>query len=189
MKIITLMGSPKRKGNTATVLGWFEQLVAPAHQVERVNIVDLDIRGCTGCHACQKVMDRPGCVQKDDAPALIERLLAADAVVYATPLYCWDFTAQMKALIDRHFCLSKWQGSRVARALLSGKRMALLVTCADPVENNADLIQVMFDRIVAVAGGVMVGKYMVPDCSTPDKLGEAARAVAAQMARDLAVCS
>jgi hypothetical protein len=61
----------------------------------------------------------------------------------------------------------------------------LLVTCADPVENNADLIQVMFDRFVEVGGGVMVGKYMVPDCSAPDKLGEVAQQAAAQMAQDV----
>jgi multimeric flavodoxin WrbA len=55
--------------------------------------------------------DRPGCVQKDDAFSVFERMMAADALIYSSPLYCWDFPAQMKALIDRHFCLVTGYGT------------------------------------------------------------------------------
>ena len=61
MKIITILGSPRRQGNTATVLSMFESLVAAQHQVDRVDLVDYDVRGCLGCGACQKVLDEPGC--------------------------------------------------------------------------------------------------------------------------------
>ena len=102
MRIATILGSPRRKGNTATVLGLFEERVTPEHQVERIDIIDHPIRGCLGCQVCQRVVDRPGCRQKDDAVAIFERLLVADAIVYATPLYAWSFSSQLKALSEPH---------------------------------------------------------------------------------------
>ncbi len=62
------------------------------------------------------------------------RIISADAVVYASPLYSFDLTAQMKPLVDRSFYLSN-------TLLLAGKRVALLITCGGQEEGNADLVQ------------------------------------------------
>jgi multimeric flavodoxin WrbA len=185
MKILTILGSPRKHGNTATVLKQFEDLVAPVHQVERINITDYTINGCLGCNACQGNIDEPGCVQKDDAIAIFNRMLAADAIIYATPLYAWSFSAQMKALIDRHYCLVKWGDYQIAHSLVTGKQVALLVTCAGPVEDNADLIQEMFDRAMAHVRCQVIGKYVVPYCTTPDELGDEGAKVAREMATDI----
>lgn len=185
MKVTTILGSPKRKGNTAKVLGLFEELVAQEHEVDRINIADFEVRGCLGCGACQKVTDEPGCVQKDDAVALFERMLGSDAVIYASPLYCWNFPSQMKAFIDRHFCLVTGYGGPDYKSLIEGKRTALLVTCSGPVENNADLIQETFDRFSNYARCDAVGKYIVPFCTTPDSLGDEAKVAAKKMAGDI----
>ena len=48
MKITTILGSPRKQGNTAAVLNHFEALVTPAHPVERVNLVDYSVKGCRG---------------------------------------------------------------------------------------------------------------------------------------------
>lgn len=53
MKILTILGSPKKHGNTATVLKRFEELISPLHQVERINLRDYTIHGCLGCNVCQ----------------------------------------------------------------------------------------------------------------------------------------
>lgn len=185
MKIATVLGSPRKHGNTAAVLERFESLAGATHQIDRINITDHAVKGCLGCDACFKVMDRPGCVQRDDADVLFERLLAADVIVYATPLYSWSFAAQMKALIDRHYCLVKWADGCVINALFKGKRAALLVTCGDAAENNADLIQEIFDREMRYLGGEVVGKYIVPHCTTPDRLGEKAERTAREMCGDI----
>jgi len=185
MKIMTIMGSPRKHGNTAAVLQQFERLAGQAHQIDRANITDCTVHGCLGCGVCQKVPDIPGCTQHDDAVGLFERMLAADVVVYATPLYSWDFTAQMKALVDRHYCLTKWGDEAQPQALLAGKRVALLVTCAGPVEENADLIQIAFDRAMEYAGCQVIGKYIVPNCTTPDELGDKAQNTARQMQADI----
>ena len=112
---------------------------------------------------------------------------AADAIVYATPLYAWSFPAQMKALIDRHYCTTKWGADGVVASLFEGKRTALLVTCGDAVENNADLIQVQFDRIMDAGHCRVAGRYVVPHCNRPERLGAEAAHVAQAMAADIAL--
>jgi multimeric flavodoxin WrbA len=187
MRVATILGSPKKHGNTAAVLELFEGLLAGrGHEVDRVHVVDYDVNGCLGCNACQKVRHAPGCVQRDDAAGIFERLIASDAVVYATPLYTYGFTSQMKALIDRECCLVTGYGSPDYVSLLGGKRTALLVTCGGPVEGNADLIQEAFEREGAFQQWEIVGKYVVPSCGAPEVLGDRAADTAARMFRDVA---
>ncbi len=186
MKIVTVLGSPRKKGNTATALGWFEEIATgQGHEVHRIHVADSDVKGCLGCHSCEKVIDSPGCVQKDDAAAIFDRMMQADAVVYASPLFCWGFASQMKALIDRHFCLVKNYFTPEHSSFLDGKATALLVTCAGPVKNNADLIQMLFDRVNRFAKCRVVGKYVIPFCRTPDLLDDRARDTVKKMAKNI----
>jgi multimeric flavodoxin WrbA len=186
MRILTILGSPKKHGNTADVLGRFEALVAPRHEVEHINLADGALHGCLGCNACQRVADKPGCVQKDATASIIERVLAADLVVYATPLYAWSFSAQMKALLDREYCLAKVSENHTTHSLLSGKHAALLVTCSGPKEDNADLVQTAFERQMVYSQCKSVGKYVVPFRAAPQMFdGDKVEAVAQQMARDV----
>jgi len=185
MNILTILGSPRKKGNTAGALDMVEQELSGIHQVERLAITSVKVNGCLGCEACQKVADRPGCVQKDDAVAVFERMMASDAVIYSSPLYCWDFSAQMKALIDRHFCLVTGYGTVNHRSLIAEKPAALLVTCGGPVKGNADVIQTLFDRVCKYGKARAVNKTVIPFCTTPDALGEDARAAARKLAGDI----
>jgi len=186
MEVTTVLGSPRKEGNTAKVLDLFEELMAQqGHEIDRINVVDYEVKGCLGCQTCRKVRYDPGCKQQDDAVGLFERIIASDAVVYATPLYTYGFTAQMKALIDRQYCLVTGYGSPEYTSLLRGKRTALLVTCGGPVEGNADLIQEAFEREGQYQQWNIVGKYVVPFCTTPDALGDKAMETAKQMTRDI----
>lgn len=186
MKVTTVLGSPREKGNTATVLDLFEKLmVQQGHKVDRINIMDYEVNGCLGCETCRKVRHEPRCRQQDDAVRIFERIIASEAVVYATPLYTYGFTAQMKALIDRQYCLVTGYGSPEYTSLLKGKRTALLVTCGGPIEGNADLIQEAFEREGQYQQWNIVGKYVVPFCTTPDALGDKAMETAKQMTRDI----
>jgi multimeric flavodoxin WrbA len=83
-----------------------KQLLSQGHEFDRINITDYHINGCLGCYACMQNKDAAGCVQKDDTEQVLMRIISADAVVYASPLYSFDLTAQMKPLVDRSFCLS-----------------------------------------------------------------------------------
>ena len=83
MKIVVLSGSPRKGANT----------------VEVVRVASKKIAGCLGCQYC--FAHEGTCVQKDDMTDVIESLKGADMVVFASPIYWFDITAQEKAAIDR----------------------------------------------------------------------------------------
>jgi len=185
MKLMTIAGSPRKKGQTAQVLGYLEDLLSDRLEMETVRIASRRVNGCLGCNACKKTLDKPGCIQEDDAVALLERLWAADLVLYASPLYCWGFTAQIKAFMDRHYCMVKGYGTSDYHSLLKGKPIALLVTCAGPIENNADLIQEMFARFSSYCQCKVVGKFIVPFSTDPQTFPARAMETAKAMAADI----
>ncbi len=182
MKIVTILGSPKKKGNTATALSLFEERIAKDHEVERIHITKYKVGGCLGCYTCLENKDEPGCVQKDDALLIFDKMIQADAIVYASPLYCWSFTAQMKPLIDRHVCLVSDYGTPEHDSLISGKPTALLVTCAGPIEANCDAIQHIFTGLSDYTRTAPKGNFILPFCTTPDAIGDEGGALAANLA-------
>ena len=107
MLVLGLQGSPRKKGNTAKVLENIESLLGNRHEVERIDIISQDVRGCLGCTKCQGSLNEPACAQKDDVPILLEKLLNADVIIYGTPLYGHSYSAQMKAFLDRHVAFFK----------------------------------------------------------------------------------
>ena len=127
--------------------------------------------------------DEPGCVQKDDAVAIFEKMIEADAIVYASPLYCWSFTSQIKPLIDRHFCLVKNDGTSDHQSLISGKPAALLVTCAGPIEGNCDAIQGIFAGLTDYLQFTGKGNFILPFCTTPDAIGDEGAELAGSLAK------
>lgn len=187
MKVLSLLGSARKKGNTATVLGWVEnELRASGHQIERIELVGKKINGCLGCGKCRQFPDKLGCVQDDDAGPILERVLAADAVIYASPLYFWGFSAQMKALIDRGYCLVTEYGKPGHTSLVEGQRQALLVTAADAYKNNAELIVTAFHRIVSYAKATLAGELVVGHCTKPEAIAPEVRDQAAKLAARIA---
>lgn len=167
MKVTTILGSPNKKGKTSAVLALAEEkLIAQGHEIDRIDVTNYQINGCLGCYSCMRNSDAAGCVQKDDADKVLNRITAADAVIYASPLYCFDLTAQMKPLIDRTFCLTN-------TALLNGKWVAALITCAGPEEDNADLVKEFFRRSFdGEHGGLfktkLAGEFIVPFSNSTD---------------------
>lgn len=183
MKIVAILGSPKQNGNTGTVLSMFEEKVGGNHDVERIHITKFIVGGCLGCYKCQEKKNEPGCVQKDDAPAIFDKMIQADAIIYATPLYCWSFSAQIKPLIDRHVCLVSGFETPDHHSLISGKPTALLVTCAGPVEGNCDAIQGIYTGISQYTLTQPKGSFILPGCTTPDAIGDEGAELAEKLAK------
>ncbi len=186
MKIIVISGSPRKKGNTAKVLSMFEDKVKENHETEIISISRYNIGGCLGCYKCQKNKDEPGCVQKDDALVIFDKLIRADAIVYASPLYCWSFTSQIKPLIDRHFCLVRGYGTPDHATFLSGKPAALLVTCMGPIEGNCDAVQSIFNGFCEYVKLAPKGNYILPFCTAPDEIGADGEELAENLAKAIA---
>ena len=102
MNVLILMGSPRIHGNTAELCKpVISELEALGAGVRYVTLEDKNIAPCKACYACQDVAGEYGCVQKDDMANVIESLQDADMVVFASPIYWFDITAQEKAAIDR----------------------------------------------------------------------------------------
>ncbi len=101
MKIVILMGSPNQNGSTSLIVNQFKKgATEVGHQVEIIDVAHLNIHPCFGCVACG--YEGP-CVQKDDIEKIKEKILSCDMLVFATPLYYYGMTAQLKIVVDR-FC-------------------------------------------------------------------------------------
>ncbi|MCP4644041.1 MAG: NAD(P)H-dependent oxidoreductase [bacterium] len=186
MKVFAVQGSPRKDGNTATVLGWMEdELTEDGHEIDHVDIADCRVSGWSEGVDCQDVTDGPGSAIDDDANDLFERMIAADIVVLASPLYCWGFSAQLKALLDRSVCLCKNCDEDGPQYLLNGKPMALVATAAGPEEGNMDLIQETFRRLVEYQHARVAGQFMVARCMKADHLSDDKQALARAFARSL----
>lgn len=99
-KVLIISSSPRRGGNTDRLCDEFMRGVAETGcVVEKVFLRDKTIHFCTGCGTCS-LRGKP-CPQKDDAAEVIEKMVAADVIVLATPVYFYAMSAQMKMLIDR----------------------------------------------------------------------------------------
>lgn len=185
MKIMTILGSPKKMGNTASALAMFEKLVTDGHEVDRVNIADMNFTGCQGCYSCQQNPDEPSCIISDDASDVYRRLVDCDAIVYAAPLYMWGFPSGIHGFMERHLSLVTGYGTPSYTSLVKGKRAALLMTCGGPVENNADLVQGVFERFVSYAQAENAGAFIVAGATTPDEIEAKAEGVVAELAKAL----
>lgn len=101
MKIIVLQGSPNKKGSTSILIDEFTKgATESGHEVEVIDVCHADIHPCIGCVSCGY---EGACVQKDDVDAIRRKILDADMLVFATPLYYYGMSAQLKIMIDR-FC-------------------------------------------------------------------------------------
>ncbi len=100
MKKVIVISTSLRPGSNSHALA--EQFAkgaeAAGHQVELVSLRGKEIKFCIGCLSCQKT---GACVIKDDVPAIMEGVLNADVVCWATPIYYYEMSGQMKTLIDR----------------------------------------------------------------------------------------
>jgi len=97
--VLGISGSPHRHGNTEILLDRFlEGAQSAGASVEKVVLKDLEYTPCRGCNACHK---DGNCIVKDAAPPLFDRMMAADCVAVASPIYSMGITAQLKGFIDR----------------------------------------------------------------------------------------
>ncbi len=175
MRMMTILGSPRRHGNTARVLGWVEERFrAAGHDVDRIDIIDHRVDGCVECLACKKGGIEL-CSIHDDANGLFRRMAEADLVLIAAPVFCWGFPAQIKGLIDRMFCLMDFDGRRTGVPRLYDKPLALLLTAGGEQADNADLVLRGFKHLVGLLFARPAGQLLIPDCSEPDALGEEAK--------------
>ena len=100
MKKVIVISTSLRAGSNSDMLAdkFMEGTLQAGHEVEKISLIGKDIRFCRGCLACQKLGK---CVIQDDVDAIMQKVLHADVIVWATPIYYFEMSGQMKVLIDR----------------------------------------------------------------------------------------
>lgn len=119
-KVLVLSASPRKSGNSDLLCDHFMLGAKEAgNQTEKIFLRDKKIGYCTGCGSCY-ISHK--CVQKDDMAEILEKMIAADVIVMATPVYFYTMNAQMKTLIDR--TVPRYEE-------ITGKEFYFIVTAAD----------------------------------------------------------
>jgi multimeric flavodoxin WrbA len=139
-KILILNGSPKKKGNTATLVDWFSRgAESQGAEVEIVRTASLKYKtiGCISCRKCQK-SDKYECCIDDEAKPVLAKMADVDVIVFATPLYFFSASAQLKLIFDRMFSLYKWDNQAgTMETPLKGKTLILLASAFENVGLDA----------------------------------------------------
>ena len=135
MKIVCLLGSPRKSGITTTIAN---RLTATATglgaETRTFELNCLTYRGCQGCYACKTGLDR--CVLDDDLAGVLQAVAEADVLVLATPVYYGDVTGQLKCFIDRTFSwlVPNYVGNHQPSRLTPGKKLVFVMSQGNPDE-------------------------------------------------------
>jgi FMN-dependent NADH-azoreductase len=100
IKVLAFAGSPRRGGNSEILLDWVLEAMKKEEGVviEKVPLADANVNPCRGCNACETLNK---CVQRDGMDVLHDKIIEADCIILAAPIFCMGICAQAKALIDR----------------------------------------------------------------------------------------
>lgn len=149
--VLILSGSPRKGGNSDLLCDEFSKGAQEAgHRVEKICVAEKAIGFCRACYACK---ESGVCVIRDDMAEVLQKMIDADVLVLASPVYFYSIDAQLKALIDR----------TVARWLeVKDKEFYYIVTMADEDAASADTTLACFRGYAdcvegAVEKGVIIG--------------------------------
>lgn len=151
-KVLILSGSPRKDGNSDILCREFARgAIESKNHVEIIRVAEKNVGCCKGCYYCK---DHNGkCVMKDDMAEILQKMIDADVIVLASPVYFYSIDAQLKAVIDR----------TVARWLeVKNKEFYYIVTCADSEVESTDTTLACFRGYAlcvdgAIEKGVILG--------------------------------
>lgn len=107
MKVVAFNGSSRKDGNTASLI-WmvFKELAAEDIDVEMIQLGDKPLFSCRGCGTCSRTPNRHCIITEDPVNEWLDKIMEADGMILASPVYFGDVSGQMKILIDRIGMLS-----------------------------------------------------------------------------------
>ncbi len=169
MKIVSLLGSPRKKGNSALMADYISsRLESEAKgEVTTYHLNSLEYKGCQACFMCKTKQD--SCVQKDDLALVLDNVVACDVLIMSTPVYFGEVSAQLKGFIDRTFSylVPEYGTSEVKTRLNPGKQMVFLLSQGHPKEEYFADIFPRYDRFFKWLG--FTENHLVRACGVYDK--------------------
>jgi|YelNatPaOPRAMG01_1025707.scaffolds.fasta_scaffold215112_1 multimeric flavodoxin WrbA len=183
MQILAFNGSPRKNGNTSTIIrAMLKGAKAAGAETREIRLHDIELKGCQGCLSCRK---RPGkCKQKDELSPYLEAIKTCQGMIVGTPIYMYHVTGQMKIFVDRCYSLyiSRPDGSGYDSAVPAGKRFALVTSQGHPdVERFQRPIRWLAGMTGLGLGMTEVGRiiqgnsHMAPAKADPELLEKAFR--------------
>lgn len=152
MKILIITGSPRKNGNSGTLADYFTRGAREAgHEVVRFDAAFREVHPCIACNKCGMNGE---CVFKDDFEFVRQHIVDADMVVFATPMYYFGISAQIKAVIDRFYAIN---GS-----IHVPKKAALLMTYADNSKRKEKAITDHYEVLLDYLGWSDAGRVIAP---------------------------
>ena len=133
-KIVILNGAGKKNGNTAALIKAFrEGAEAAGNNVAEFYLQSMNIKGCMDCQGCAKkpAGNSQPCLQKDDMQQIYDAYFDCDVIVFATPVYWFTISGQLKTAVDRLYAVQRNHGFDAAK-----KATVFLMTSGAPAEMN-----------------------------------------------------
>lgn len=160
MNIVVLTGSPRKDGNTfALVDAFIGAAEKKGHKIVRFDTAFMNVGGCRACSACYS--SGAACVEEDDFNTVAPALEAADAVVFAMPVYWYAMPAQLKAVMDKVFALV------VGERKTAGKKCALIACCEERDMATFTGLCDSFNRAMGFLKWDSVGEVLGPGVLNP----------------------
>ncbi len=147
MKVLSVLGSPRKNGYTSAILESYVSGLKENNdglKLKDIYLEEMTIKGCKGCNACQhKKVDF--CISEDDMIGIYKDILDSDIIILASPVYFFHITAQMKTMVDRLYSIARQ---------LKGKKLVFLSTFgAEHVEQSGVKNAVnMFEKTASLTG-------------------------------------
>lgn len=150
MKILVLTGSPRKNGNSNFLVDNFiKGATEKGHKIFRFDSAFKKVHPCIACNKCGMNGD---CVFNDDFNYVKENLVDSDMVVFATPMYYFGISAQLKAVIDRFYAING--------KIHIPKKTALIVTYADTALKEVEPIKSYYEILINYLGWRSIGEIV-----------------------------
>jgi multimeric flavodoxin WrbA len=155
MKILAVIGSSRKNGNTATLT---KEALKPFEKenfdIELIYLSDYQYKDCIGCEGCR---DTFKCVIKDDMQKIYPKVMEADALIISSPTYFYNMTAHMKAFLDRLYCYevfdeedrSVWIGLNEA---VECKYASVIAVCEQNDEKDMGYTAISMEKTLQALG-------------------------------------
>ena len=160
MKIVILSGSPHKKGTSALLVDEFVKGVGDKHEVFRFDCAFEDVHPCIGCQTC---FEKGKCIFDDSFTKLKDKILEADLIVFATPIYYFTMTAQLKAVIDRFYQLNM-------QLMEMEKKVIYMFTALNPNPEIVKSLELTLDSICGFLNWPVIEKIYAINCGVREDI-------------------
>ncbi|HWQ19884.1 MAG TPA: flavodoxin family protein [Methanotrichaceae archaeon] len=163
MKAIGIVGSPRKNGNVDTLVqAVLDGAREAGYQTAKYNLNEMDYSGCQACNYCK---GHDQCRLDDDVSKLLGSIADADAVVFGSPIYFFQFTGQFRLMEDRMFSLID---EDFRSRLRPGKKAVIVTSQGDPNPDSFNNVSQEFAKALNLLGFEVVDTIKMVSGNTPD---------------------